>query len=149
MNQKRVDLALLIARVPLGIYFIIAGYNKVLGPGVGNFISSNLENAQRFMPEILAKFYLGALPWVEIIVGAFLAFGFYTRTSALLIALMLVSFTMAMGGLELNMARVSGGNGPPFNKNIIFLGLAIMLTLTGGGSFGVERFIFKRKATAV
>jgi uncharacterized membrane protein YphA (DoxX/SURF4 family) len=141
-SSRLTDLALLAARVPLGVYFAIAGYNKIAGPGVSGFVSANIDAAKRFMPEVLAKAYLGALPIVEMIVGLALVVGLFARVQAVLITLMLVSFTMAMGGLKLNMVGVAGeGPGEPFNKNVVFLGLSIGLALLGGGRIAADRLL--------
>jgi uncharacterized membrane protein YphA (DoxX/SURF4 family) len=143
------DLALLLARVPLGAYFAIAGYNKIAGPGVGGFVSMQIETARQFMPEGLAKAYLGALPLVELLVGAALVVGVLVRVNALLATLMLVSFVMAVGGPAFNIEKiVSSGSSEPFNKNLVFLGLGFGLTLLGGGRLCLDRLAMRRTSAS-
>lgn len=141
-TSRSLDLALLLARVPFGAYFVIAGYNKIAGPGVAGFISMQIETARQFMPEPLAKAYLGALPLVEILVGLAIVLGIFVRANAVITSLMLISFTMAVNGLALNIAKVTGdGPGEPFNKNVVFLGISLLLVVLGGGRVGLDRLL--------
>jgi uncharacterized membrane protein YphA (DoxX/SURF4 family) len=150
MISRQFDWALLFARVPFGIYFWLAGYNKIAGVGVGNFVSSNVDNAAQFMGPLLGKAYLTALPFVELLVGLALIAGVFTRTAAVIAMLMLVSFIMATGGLKLNMAKIAdAGGGEPFSKNVIFATLAIAIALLGPGRFAFSLQRSKSKATPI
>lgn len=142
MKQSRaVDIALLAARVPFGAYFAIAGYNKIAGPGVAGFVSMQIGTAKAFMPEPLAKAYLGALPLVEVLVGLAIVLGVFVRANAVITSLLLVSFIIAVNGLALTLAGVSPGPGEPFNKNVVFLGLSLLLAVLGGGRIGLDRLV--------
>lgn len=125
--------ALLLARLPLGVYFLLAGFNK-FASGVRVFVEDNLQTVPEFLGPQLGKAYLWALPSVEMLVGVTLIIGLYTRVSATLIMLMLVSFIIADSGIGFK------PNKPPMlDKNVVFLGLAILLMTTGAGRIAVDQ----------
>jgi uncharacterized membrane protein YphA (DoxX/SURF4 family) len=71
------------------------------------------------------------LPGVELITGVALVVGFYTRTAAFLMTLMLISFGIAVTG-------VGTAKPPSLDKGMVFLGLALVLMSTGGGQISVD-----------
>jgi putative oxidoreductase len=145
--NRRTDLALLLLRVPLGLYFAIAGFNKFFGPGVGNFVASNMENATNFMPAFLARIYLFLLPGVEVVVGLMVALGVLTRVASMLSALMLLSFIIAATGVQLTIVRITSDTpGIPFHANVVFLALALAIVLLGSGRFALDRLLKRTKA---
>lgn len=142
----RTDLALVLLRVPLGLYFAIAGFNKFFGPGVGNFVASNIENASNFMPAILAKGYLFLLPGVEVVVGLMLVLGAFTRVAAVLAGMMLLSFIIAATGVQLTIVRVTAdAPGIPFHANVIYLPLAIAVAMLGPGRLALDALLWRKK----
>jgi len=133
-NQAR-DTALLLARVSLGVLFLMAGYTKVAG-GVNEFVEGHFKSIPTFVSPSFGKIYLQALPWTEMLVGLMLVVGFYTRIAAALASLMLISFIIAITGV--------GFHGKPqVEPNVVYLGLAILLTTTGGGQIAVDHSIGK------
>ena len=126
----KVNLALLLLRVPIGVFFALAGLSKVAG-GVGEFVSKASGTIPDYLPQTLGKGYLYAVPWAEIIVGACLVFGVFTRFTGLIASLMLISFTIAATGW-----RAQGGG--PFHTNFILLSVALVIMLLGPGNFSVD-----------
>jgi uncharacterized membrane protein YphA (DoxX/SURF4 family) len=138
---RSLSLASLFLRVALGLYFAIAGWNKIAGAGVGNFVAANVELLPPFMPVGLGKAYLYALPPVEMIAGLMLVVGAFTRTQATLISLMLLSFLIAKFE-PMNIAGVGQSKGGmPMDKNLVFLAASITLIALGGGRWAVERLL--------
>jgi uncharacterized membrane protein YphA (DoxX/SURF4 family) len=132
------SLSLLLARVPLGLYFGLAGYSKIVAhEGVGGFVTANLPTAMKYVPEHVARGYLTALPFAELLVAALLLFGLFQRIGALLASAMLVSIVLATG--------VKWMQGPPFNQAIIFLGLALVLLSVGPGKLSADGLLFSNK----
>jgi len=126
------SVALLLARLPLGIFFLLAGYIKLKG-GLANFVNTNTPTIPSFLPVDFGRSYLWMLPFVEMLAGLALAIGLFTRLSASLIALMLISFIIATGvGFSIDKA-------PYFSPNLIYLGLALVLISTGGGQMAVDQ----------
>lgn len=145
LHTARQNLALLLARFPLGLYFALAGLNKILG-GVPTFV----QGAKGKLPASMAEFesaYLHALPFVELAVGTFVVLGLVVRLNALLMALMLSSFLIAAQKSPY-LARVYGEPGTPFDTNWILLGLALCLALLGSGDHVAHR-IFRRRRRVV
>jgi putative oxidoreductase len=124
------NVALLLARVALGTTFILAGYGKFAG-GVHAFVDKAAPSIPTFLPPELGRAYLFMLPAVELITGVALVVGFYTRTAAFLMTLMLISFGIAVTG-------VGTAKPPSLDKGMVFLGLALVLMSTGGGQISVD-----------
>ena len=132
--------SILLARVSLGAYFIIAGYNKITGPGVAAFAKGAATMLPTWMPPALGNAYLMALPVVEVLAGVMLVLGLLGRVGAGLISLMLISIIIA-----LNVWTDPDVPNRPFHANYVMLGLALVLTTVGPGGFSVDRFLFNRK----
>lgn len=83
----------LVARLVVGIAFILMGYNKAIAPY--DFLKL-LREYGIFAPEqyVLMNFVAIVLPWMEILWGALLVAGVAVRGTALIILTMMVSFTV-------------------------------------------------------
>lgn len=82
----------LIARVYLGLVFVIACWHKILDP---QMFALDVATYQ-FLPLWAVNGFALALPWVELLAGAMLVLGFRARAAALLVALMMLSFILAL-----------------------------------------------------
>ena len=138
-SPAALNTGLFIGRAIFGAYWLLAGWSKVSQVGVDKFVSSNLADATRFLPEVLARVYLTALPYAEIVVGAMLILGLFTRIAAIVSALMLLSIVMAKG--------VSGGSGP-FNHALVMLGFSVLLVGTGAGAIAVDHLIARGRTAS-
>ena len=134
------SVGLLLARVPLGAYFLLAGIGKYkMEGGVSRFVESHLAEATKLLPENLGRMYLTWLPGVEIALGALLIVGLATRVVAFLMAALLVSFIVGSTGFK---------NPPlPFHPNLIYVGLAAALVFCGGGRVSADGVLFGRRRT--
>lgn len=92
MNQKYKAVLSIIFRLILGSVFIFAAIDKISDPYI---FAADIRNYQ-ILPDVFSNMVALVLPWIEFFCGLFLIFGFYTRTSALLIASMLVVFIFAI-----------------------------------------------------
>ena len=88
----------LAARWVLGATFIYASYNKILAPAVFAKIIYGYD----LFPAILINLFAIVLPFVELIAGMALIFGFYPRSAALIVNLMLLAFIIS---LSINVIR--------------------------------------------
>ena len=130
------SLALLLCRLAIGVYFVMAGIAKVRG-GVQNFVDgAYAKSTPSWLPEAMAKPYGYAVPWLEILVGASVALGFFGRIGAGVMSLMLLSFMLALG--------IADGN-KPYSTNIILFALAILLAIAGSGAFSLDAVMGKKK----
>jgi putative oxidoreductase len=81
---------LLVFRLVLGGLFVYAGLVKVLHP---LDFAQDIRN-YRLVGQALSLFAAIVLPWLEILAGAFLIAGIWTRGAALVISSLLVMFIM-------------------------------------------------------
>ena len=135
--STRANIGLFLARLPLGALFLCAGYMKIAKMGVGNFATSASKNIPAWLPHEMGNAYLHALPFAEFLVGLFVLVGFFTRSSALIMSLILISILMAMGVRDERTV---------FSTNFIYLGLSLLLMLMGGGAVSVDRIIERKKS---
>lgn len=137
-NQSNlISFALLLNRVSLGVLFVLAGVRKLMPAGDADILDkmngfASFVASKAPMPEFLGKAYGYTLPWAELLVGAALVIGVYTRISASLIGLMLLSFIIAMG------PEWWPDSGPAFSKNFILLTLCILIAAAGSGKFAFK-----------
>ncbi len=128
------SIGLLLARVPLGVYFIVASVNKFRAEGgIPAFVDSNLADATKYMSESMSRMYLQSLPYAEIALGALLVVGLLTRVAAFICTALLVSFTIA-GGMWMGKL--------PFHPNLVYMGMLAALVLLGGGWISADRILF-------
>ena len=88
--MKFINIAL---RFVVGGVFVFAGVVKIINPAqfagdIGNY---------RVLPYEWIDLLAVTLPWVEVVAGLLLIGGIWTRASALVIALMLLVFLIAIG----------------------------------------------------
>ena len=133
----KVNLELILLRVPIGAFFALAGVSKVQG-GVANFVGKVSGTVPPYLPQQVGKAYLYALPWAEIIVGVCFILGVFTRFTGLLASLMLISFVMAATGW-----RAQGGG--PFHTNLVLLGITLAIMLLGPGKISVDAVLPQRR----
>src|SRR5437764_10262345 len=137
-SARSANLGLLLARLPVGVLFCLAGYQKVAHIGVSKFVAENSDKVPHYMPAWFGKPFLTGLPFMEIVLGATVVIGLFTRLSGLLLSCLLVSFIMITGVHD-------GSGGWPFNPNFLFLGTALMLLFAGGGGISMDRKLFLRR----
>lgn len=78
-------------RLAFGVTFIVSGAGKL--PEGGSFVAK-VEGFD-LLPEVLARFYGTALPWLEVIIGTLLILGLFSRFVAAIGMLTALSFIVA------------------------------------------------------
>ncbi len=134
------NLGLLLARLPLGAYLLLDGYQKVQH-GVSAFAQSNQAAAEHFMPPAAANVFLHAFPFMEVAAGAFLVLGLFSRVGGFLASIILITVMAAFTGF-------AGSNGVPFNPSLILFGLAMFLCCAGSGGISLDRLVWGRRKSA-
>lgn len=153
MPRILIDLSLLLLRVALGLYFLIAGVGKVKGElseGLGTFYNSSFKGLQPdWLPNWLAMPYGYTLPWLEVLFGGLLILGILGRLTALVIFLMLASFIIALAmanGIDAQDDKAH----TPFSPNYVLAGAALVLFTSGMGLISFDglfkRIIHRKKA---
>ena len=83
---------LLVARVYLGLVFVIASWHKILAPEI---FALDVATYQ-FLPLWATNGFALVLPWVELLAGTMLILGLRARAAALLTLCMMLSFILAL-----------------------------------------------------
>ncbi len=126
---------LFVNRLLLGVYFVMAGVNKLI-PSEDHGVLDKMRSFAEMvagkapLPHVLGLGYGYAIPYLEILCGAALVVGLFGRQAAWIIAVMLVSFILGRTGV---MADVGS-----FHPNVIFLSLALLLAVAGPGRISMD-----------
>ncbi len=102
LNNKNV---LLISRIILGGLFVYASVDKIIDP----LSFAQIIHHYRLSPPGLINIIAIIIPWVELMAGASLIFGFRIKASALTINLMLVFFIVVLSVTAIRGINVSCG----------------------------------------
>ena len=144
LAQPRLNFVLLLNRVSMGLYFLIAGVNKLrptdeagLTEKLSAFAAYVVTSAPSWLPEALARAYGYALPFAEILAGALVVIGLAGRWAAAVMSLILVSITAGHTGLT--------DEGKPFHANVVFLTLVILLAVVGPGRISLDAAFGRRR----
>lgn len=124
---------LLVFRIVLGGLFVYAGVAKVLGP---LDFAQNIRN-YRIVGQSLSFIAALVVPWLEILAGAFLIAGVWTRGAALVISSFLVFFIVLtvvtmIRGLDIDcgcfgaVGRKAGWSVILEDLGMLYLGLCVL-----------------------
>ena len=132
------DFVILVARVLIGLIYVLSGWGKVTG--LDSFVLS-LE--RRNVPAATLLGYVGAA--TEFFGGAAIMLGFGTRYAALAIFIFTIAATI-IGHRYWEFAdpALRRQNQTHFLKNLTMMGGLLLLFLTGGGRFGLDRLLRRR-----
>jgi len=119
----------LLCRLALGGIFIYASLDKIAHPREFAKIIANYA----ILPDFLVTLPALVLPWLELAAGLCLVVGLWTRSSALLLSLLLLAFILALGfnalrGIDLNCGCFSTSASDTENAYVlIFRDLLILI----------------------
>jgi len=83
---------LLLARLILGVIFIVASVDKIASPEA----FSVSVDAYRLLPFPTVNIFALLVPWLELLCGVFLLAGYMVRGSSLIVTILLCLFTFAI-----------------------------------------------------
>ncbi len=135
------SLALLLIRLPLGVIFFAHGSQKLLGLFGGHGLTGTLQYFQVHLgiPPLLALLAILA----EFGGGLGVLCGLFTRVSACGIAV-----TMAVAMYKVHWVNgfflSATGKGNGIEYTLALFGMALALVVSGGGSWSLDRYIWKR-----
>jgi uncharacterized membrane protein YphA (DoxX/SURF4 family) len=133
-----IDISILLARVALGMYMLIAGWNKMRDiPGFVNGSFAKMTPA--WLPDSIARPYGYVLPALEVLCGLALMLGFFSRLAAGVITFLLVSIAVASISAT---GTLAGGAPGPMHHSIVFATLAFVLTIVGSGRLALDPLYF-------
>ncbi len=143
------NVSLLLLRLAIGFYFLLAGWGKVyaeFNEGFGHFYNTSFKAlSPAWLPGFMGMPYGYALPWLEVLTGALLIVGLYTRWVATAMLLMLVSFTLALIIFHNNITAQASGPGGPFHANYIMIAAVVALMVFGAGRVSVDSNFLNKK----
>jgi putative oxidoreductase len=137
----------LVARLYLGAIFVLASWHKIADPGG---FAVDIATYQ-ILPLALVDPMAIVMPWVEMVAGLMLIVGFRTRAAALLIAAMMLMFTVAIAiavgkGLDMScgcFASQGAAEDPISGWTILrdasWLALALYVLLLDRAPWGIDR----------
>jgi len=130
-------------RLILGVIFIYASYDKILHPKAFAEVVYNYQT----LPDNLINLTAIFLPWIEIMIGAFLIVGFWMQGTVIWSNILLVIYIGALGfnlarGLDINCGCFSTTKGGSISIehilwDAVFLALSIYLSF----------FVFSKKTS--
>jgi putative oxidoreductase len=144
----------LAARLYLGIIFLLACWHKILEPAA---FALDIATYQ-ILPLGLVNMQAIVLPWVELAAGLMLLLGLRTRAAALLVAGMMVMFTVAIAiavakGLDMSCGCFAsqGAAEDPISWRTIardgsWLLLAVYVVIFDRRPLGLDRLFGRRKS---
>jgi len=147
----------LLARVYLGLVFIIACWHKILEPAT---FALDVATYQ-LLPLWAVNGFALVLPWVELLAGMMLILGFRARSAALLVSLMMVSFILALlWALHLGLDMACGcfasqaatGENPiswhTLVRDGLWLALGLYVLTLDRASWGLDRILPRARRPA-
>jgi uncharacterized membrane protein YphA (DoxX/SURF4 family) len=143
----------LLARVYLGVVFLLACLHKIADPPS---FAVDIATYQ-LLPLPLLNLAALVLPWVELLAGAMLVLGFRTRAAALLVVGMMVIFMIALGwalhlGLDMSCGCFAAGAGESdpitgwtMARDAGWLALGLYVLIFDRHPLGLDRFWPRRR----
>jgi putative oxidoreductase len=141
----------LLARIVLGVLFIVASFDKVSDPAA---FAVSIDSYKLF-PHNASLVAATVLPWMELICGALLVLGVFHRGAGFLLFGLLVVFTVAVVSALVRDLDISCGcftQDPNAAKigwqkileNLGLIGLSILVTLSRNSWLSIENVMKKR-----
>ena len=112
--------------------FLFAGVGKLTGDWQ-QWLDNFAKLRPPWLPEWFASIYANVLPFVEATSGALLIVGLLSRLASGVMTLLLVSFLIAVGFWSQR---------PSPHPNVVFVTLALLLTLAGPGRIALDTWLF-------
>lgn len=142
---------ILIFRITLGLVFVYASVDKILYP---MSFADSVSNYQ-VVPRPLINIFAIIFPWCELVAGLFLLNGFKTRSSNIIIILMLCLFNVLIisvlaRGLQIDCGCFSSGSDPigmiKLFEDCGYLLLSLAISFYDKGYFSLDS-LFGREIT--
>jgi len=131
---------LLLIRLALGWYLMLAGWGKVQGElngGFGTFYMSDSYQSRSpaWLPGFIAVGYGYVLPWAETAFGALMMLGWFNRIATAGSAAVFASIMLALFG---------AGDLLPRHHIMVFLPVALLLFVVGPGRHSLDAALRRR-----
>ncbi|MDH7499238.1 MAG: MauE/DoxX family redox-associated membrane protein [candidate division NC10 bacterium] len=118
-------------RISLGALFVWASWDKIVDPGR---FAEDVAN-YGILPPLWVNLCALTLPWLEMIAGLFLILGCFTRSSALILSVLLIVFLIAIAislarGVEIDCGCFGAGEeltAMTLIRDLLFLAMGIQV----------------------
>ena len=140
-----VPIVILVLRVAIGAIFIVAGISKI---GHGAEFAAQIAGF-RLLPQPLIAPLALALPFLEVLLGGYLAIGLFTRASAWTAAVLFAVFDGAIASAVVRGMTVSCGCFGPNDKTVttwaevardaVLVVIAVVVALRAPGTLALDR----------
>src|SRR5215213_8517831 len=95
-TERSTDIGLLLARVPLGVLFVIAGCAKLAADGGFRKFSTSAQSQVPTRAQSKAtSYYVLSLPFLAVIAGLLMVLGLFTRLGGFVATLLMISVLVA------------------------------------------------------
>ena len=129
MENKNLDIALLVLRIGLAAVFLLFGFHKLASPSQTTAEIQLLLNFLGLGAAAAINFYMGL---TEVAVGLGLAFGVKPRWVGFLAALLTASF---LGSF---LAKYGISTNPDLYRDVGLTAIGIAVALLGGGKYSLD-----------
>ena len=130
------QLAILLVRVSIGLFFAISGANKLFVPGGTKPVYESLVKTKVPFPRLTAYFVAG----VEFVCGSLLAVGFLSSPAcvALMIDMIVATLTTAISTMPKGLSPLSWLDDFLYLPEVLYVLFFIWLLCSGPGKFSVD-----------
>lgn len=164
---------LLVIRVALGALFVFAGYMKLGIPIFGDVrlgsvflplarpddplgMYAAIHGFQLNMPDLITRGLAFVIPWLEVVVGALLIVGLWTRAAALVLVLLMGAFIFGIASVMVRgiitpctcfgpVSMFCPKNTPmgwcQLLRDVGFAGVALIVAIGGSGWLGLDALL--------
>jgi uncharacterized membrane protein YphA (DoxX/SURF4 family) len=143
---------LVVLRLAVGATLLWAGLSKIPEPG----LFSQTVRAYEVLPLAWVNPFAVVMPWVEVLAGACLVVGFWTRSSAVVSLLLLLSFGIALGinihrGVDLScgcfaLDGTKGSLTEALVRDIVLIAFSVTLALVHRLPFSLDALLARPRA---
>lgn len=137
----------LVARIVVGLVFLLYGLDKIAHP---DDFARAIAN-YRLLPETLVNLVAVTLPWVEFVCGLLLLSGQWVRSAALVSAFLLSVFVVAVSitiarGMDINCGCLDASSGRKVGfkllvEDVLLIGASAFLILKAGDRIGLRALV--------
>jgi len=138
INLNTRDIAYALTRVTYGVIFLFYGIGKFM-MGIGTFVGNMNQQFSGKLPALMVMPFAYALPFGEMIAGALILLGLYTRASLILSGLLLI-------GLTFGVVMLGGADGVAHNLIFVLVNF-LLLWFVDVNHLSLDE-LFARKQTA-
>lgn len=150
------DVFYVLCRISIGLFFFVTGFNKLFHPVFQGYMLKTITSLGFSNPQLMANFVASN----EMFWGLLLLLGLLTRLSslALIIVMLVALFTKDIHSIPTELIPIDPkvGNRPMDNftwlsyffylPQVLYIMILGLFSLYGYKTFGIDRFIKKKKA---